>query len=306
MKKILFIIGAIFALAGCMKDDLSLEASDLLVNFTTANSITRAEEKSTWSAGDQIGIYAANSLDALKYTNVPYTASGTTGTISFDPASEKIYYTSYSNNTKFVAYYPYYKEVSSTEIPIDLEAAQDDLLVSGIVEQSQSAGNVALTFNHALTLVEITVSASDEFKSLDDLNVFITGSYTEGSYELMGQILTVDATQGHVIMDVALEDEDETVTATVTAFVMPSDYSGATDPVIIYFEIAGRTFYKELNPDWDAAYKYSYSAKMGDDYFEFSEVGIEAWETDVTADSDSSLVDIYYNSSDSKYYRGLL
>ncbi len=149
------------------------------------------------------------------------------------------------------------------------------------------------------------MSTSDEISSLEGLTGYITDSYTAGSYDLLASSsnLSVDTTQGEIELTVVLSDDK--TSATITALVMPYDYSEATGSdgtIAIYFEIGDHIYYNELKPTWAAAYKYSYTAKIGSDNLTLEAVAIEAWEDETESAPGTTLVDIFYNRSDDKYY----
>ncbi|MFR9538405.1 MAG: fimbrillin family protein [Rikenellaceae bacterium] len=302
MKKILYILSAMLFLASCTTETLEVPtSSDSCVNFTTENSITRAtEDKSSWVAGDLIGITATDSSGAVQNSNVSYkaTSSGTTTSFGVATSGDEICYPSSSGNLTFYAYYPYSESVTGEKIPIDLATSQSDLLVSKPVSNNQATGgDVNLEFSHALTLVQITLSTSDEISSLEGLTGYIADSYTAGSYDLLTSSLSVDTEQGKIELDVVVS-EDKT-SATVTALVMPNEY---TSGVAIYFEIGDHIYYDVLQPVWGAAYKYSYTAKVGSDNLTLEPVDIAAWEDEETSSPGTTLVDIYYNRGDDKFY----
>lgn len=295
MKKVLFALLALLTTVSCVKDDTTTTSTDGVVQFTTSNSVTRSvENKSGWATGDAIGIYAKNSTGVLKSTNVEYTASVAESVATFSPAGDdKVYYTSHTENSSFVAYYPHNEDNSDENVAIKLDTDQDDLLVSGTV--TQGSGDVTLTFSHVLAMMQIEISGSDYITSFDDLRVFIAGSHTRGVYDIFatGNNFTYDTTDGHIEMTIATDENNVT---TATALVMPSDYSSTN--VTIYFEVDGKAFYKVINPKWDSGWIYNYSAKVGYDYIELTALDIEKWNTEVEDTSSSSEVDIIYKGGE--------
>lgn len=295
MKKAILSLLALVTMASCTEDisgGLTLGGDE--VRFSTSNTLSRSTvDKSYWEGGDLIGLYAMDSSSAFTNYNVPYVA--TTGEdTSFTPAGkDKIYYTGYTTTDKFVAYYPYDEDITSEVIDIDIDNNQYDLLVSGIVEQSQKSGEgVKLEFSHALTLVEISLKTSLEYSDLSNLKLYITNSHSNGTYDLKNQKLELGSDKLNVEMTV---DQDAKVAKSI---VMPCDYSSSS--VTVYFEVNGDAYYKEISPDWDAGYKYTYSATLGNNDITFSLSGIETWGGTETVESSTSIADIIYK--DEKYY----
>lgn len=294
MKKILYIIGAMLALASCtqeMADDIT--SLDGAVNFTTSNSITRASAMESWAGGESVGIYSKNSTDIVD-NNVEYTAVDATP-VKFSAVGDPICYTSVSAELSFVAYYPFNEDNTSEDITIDLVNNQDDILVSDVISAAQDDNkSVDFTFSHILSMVSIDISSSDQITDLSDLRIFIANSNTAATYDLYaetGSALSIGSDHGHIEMAIS---EDGTK---ATAFVMPSDYT-SSDAIIFYIEVAKRTFHHEMNPTWVAGTKYTYSATVGYDYFDIAptdENDIKEWEDGTTT------VDIYYDDDDGVY-----
>ncbi len=259
MKKILYLIGAMLAMASCNQEmEDGFTTLDGAVSFTTSNSITRAAtEKESWSGGESVGIYSKSS-DIID-ENIQYTAVAGNPVI-FTTTADPICYTSLDGTLSFVAYYPYNEDNTGQSIVIDLAESQDDILVSDVVEAVQSATSVDFTFSHILSMVSIEISEGIYITDLSDLRIFIADSYTSATYDLYASepALNVDTShKGHIEMSIEVNGDQ----ATATAFVMP--YSSYDSDVIFYIEVAERTFFYKMTPTWEAGTIYTYSATVG-------------------------------------------
>lgn len=148
------------------------------VNFTMGIGNTPSSRVSmpetgytaSFAANDEVGIFVA---EVPSYTNVKYsTADGTAWTGGPIKVSADAVYTYY-------AYYPYAADVAVNNIPVVVATNQDtegyiknDFLYKKYVA-SQGQTDVKLTFDHALSLVEVTLAGSGaaEGATVDLLNV---------------------------------------------------------------------------------------------------------------------------------------
>ena len=150
------------------------------VNFTMGIGNTPSSRVSmpetgytaSFAANDEVGIFVA---EVPSYTNVKYsTADGTAWTGGPIKVSADAVYTYY-------AYYPYAADMAANNIPVVVATNQDtesyiknDFLYKKYVA-SQGQTDVKLTFDHALSLVEVTLAGSGaaEGATVDLLNVAI-------------------------------------------------------------------------------------------------------------------------------------
>lgn len=142
------------------------------IGNTPSSRISMTEDSYTasFTGNDEVGIFVA---EVPSYTNVKYsTADGKTWTGGPVKVSANAAYTYY-------AYYPYAEGMTANNIPVVVATNQDtegyiknDYLYSKL---SASAGqtDVKLTFDHALSLVEVTLAGSGaaEGAIVDLLNV---------------------------------------------------------------------------------------------------------------------------------------
>lgn len=206
------------------------------VNFTMGIGNTPSSRVSmpetgytaSFAANDEVGIFVA---EVPSYTNVKYSTTDgiawTGGPINV--AADAVY--------TYYAYYPYAADVAANNIPVKVATNQDtegyiknDFLYKKYVA-SQGQTDVKLTFDHALSLVEVTLAGS--------------GAAEEATVDLLN--VATDAT-----IDLTAENpvttEDTTATVTMDALsnlkyraIVPAQDIAASTPI---FKIAvnGRTY----------------------------------------------------------------
>lgn len=200
------------------------------IGNTPSSRISMTEDSYTasFTGNDEVGIFVA---EVPSYTNVKYsTADGTTWTGGPVKVSANAAYTYY-------AYYPYAEGMTANNIPVVVATNQDtegyiknDYLYSKL---SASAGqtDVKLTFDHALSLVEVTLAGSGaaEGAIVDLLNVA-----TDATIDLTAETpVTTGSTTATVTMDA--------LSSLKYRAIVPAQKIAASTPV---FKIAvnGRTY----------------------------------------------------------------
>lgn len=200
------------------------------IGNTPSSRISMTEDSYTasFTGNDEVGIFVA---EVPSYTNVKYsTADGTTWTGGPVKVSANAAYTYY-------AYYPYAEGMTANNIPVVVATNQDtegyiknDYLYSKL---SASAGqtDVKLTFDHALSLVEVTLAGSGaaEGAIVDLLNVA-----TDATIDLTAETpVTTGSTTTTVTMDA--------LSSLKYRAIVPAQKIAASTPV---FKIAvnGRTY----------------------------------------------------------------
>lgn len=228
---------AVVAMTAC-NNELSEQALNNggNVNFTMgigntpSSRISMPEDSYTasFTGNDEVGIFVA---EQPSYTNVKYsTADGTTWTGGPIKVSADAVYTYY-------AYYPYAADVAVNNIPVVVATNQDtegyiknDFLYKKYVA-SQGQTDVELTFDHALSLVEVTLAGSGaaEGATVDLLNVA-----TDATIDLTAETpVTTGSTTATVTMDALSNLKYRAI--------VPAQDIAATTPI---FKIAvnGRTY----------------------------------------------------------------
>lgn len=200
------------------------------IGNTPSSRISMTEDSYTasFTGNDEVGIFVA---EVPSYTNVKYsTADGTTWTGGPVKVSANAAYTYY-------AYYPYAEGMTANNIPVVVATNQDtegyiknDYLYSKL---SASAGqtDVKLTFDHALSLIEVTLAGSGaaEGAIVDLLNVA-----TDATINLTAETpVTTGSTTATVTMDA--------LSSLKYRAIVPAQKIAASTPV---FKIAvnGRTY----------------------------------------------------------------
>lgn len=200
------------------------------IGNTPSSRISMPEDSYTasFTGNDEVGIFVA---EQPSYTNVKYsTADGTTWTGGPVKVSADAAYTYY-------AYYPYAEGMTANNIPVVVATNQDtegyiknDYLYSKL---SATAGqtDVKLTFDHALSLVEVTLAGSGaaEGAIVDLLNVA-----TDATIDLTAETpVTTGSTTATVTMDA--------LSSLKYRAIVPAQKIAASTPV---FKIAvnGRTY----------------------------------------------------------------
>lgn len=167
------------------------------IGNTSSSRISMPEDSYTasFTGDDEVGIFVA---EVPSYINLKYsTADGITWTGGPVKVSADAAYTYY-------AYYPYAEGMTANNISAVVAANQEtegyiknDYLYSKL---SASAGqtDVKLTFDHALSLVEVTLvgSGAAEGATVDLLNVA-----TDATIDLTTETVTAGSTMANVTMD---------------------------------------------------------------------------------------------------------
>ncbi len=284
------------ALSSCTKDScasLDIESGREVCFTTTSSIVSRSLSTDSFSEGDMFGIFMVGSEE---YVNVEYSYD-TDGTLKATDESIK-----FDNPTtdQFYAYSPFDKDNSISKIAIDVSERQD-LLVTGATgvtadADGGSAEEVALTFSHALSLLQITTTFGDMFDEDCTVSIYLQDVPTTATYDLTA---TEDSpfTIGEDVESVTLTEDN----GCHEAILIPSDYSST----MVYFKVTTAdgviyTLRQSLGEELKAGVKYAYSAKLGNDYVEFTlEESIE-WSDDKSFEL--SDFDIYYDLSNETYY----
>lgn len=294
MKNILIAITALCIICvSCTKeqDELGFKGNGAVSFTASVISDSRSEAKDSWAqdSTDHVGVYMPDS-----YMNIPYTVCSD-GSLKSDGNS--IFYAE-TGTYNFFAYYPYDQTVSDKNVSIDI-TKQKDLLISGVeTDSKEEEKGVEFTFSHALSFVEIEVNCTDDSIKLSDLKIYLTDSYTTGSYELTNALSVETSVSDSVSFSLA----DNQTNFTASAITMPYNYTSNAREITIYFEQGSQIFSKSFSPKWDQGYKYTYSATVGDQAVDFTLNSSIAWQT-YTSESITAQVttDILYNNSDPDY-----
>ncbi|MFI3319114.1 MAG: fimbrillin family protein [Rikenellaceae bacterium] len=302
MKRVIIATLALAAL-GCQSDGGgSLSGGSTQVEFTSATITTRVNaEGDEWVEGDGVGIYmsaaGASSFDADN-SNVLYKAnSGGESTTRFVPESddEAILYLT-SSNMDFAAYYPYSASLSGMLYSIDSSVQDEtlDFMWAEALDQVRGTA-IALPFTHRMAKIELIITHRDNLPSLAGLAVSLTGSSTQGSFdittgELAGSLSAsttpISLATVSYVEDLAAEDGytittgDEVDRVVATAIIMPEALAG---DATFTFSVDGRTFTKSLSGvEFLAGKINSYNISLGYEiaYFDGGST-IKSWGAEV-------------------------
>lgn len=173
------------------------------VNFTmgigsTPSSRVSMPESSytaSFTGDDEVGVFVS---EVSSYSNIKYsTTDGTTwtgGPIEVPTDAEYTYY----------AYYPYKESMTASNIPVVVATNQDtdgyiknDYLYSKLVATSGQT-DVNLTFNHALSLVEVTLAGSG---AAEGATVNLFNVATDATMDIVAGNVTTGSVTADVTMD---------------------------------------------------------------------------------------------------------
>lgn len=198
LNKIFISALAISAMTACNKDEHPSDNG--YVNFsmgivTTQSSRTSMADDShtaAFTANDAVGIFVK---DVASYSNIKYTtADGTTWSGDAIKIPEGTEYTYY-------AYYPY-MENATTSINYSVSTNQEtegfiknDFLYS---TATSSENNVSLSYNHALSLVEVELV---DFGVTEGATVEMLDIATDATIDLTAQSITTGASKANITMD---------------------------------------------------------------------------------------------------------
>lgn len=170
MKKTLFFLMAVLAIASCTKEQ-SLE--DNTIKFNIGFASTRATA-TAFESGDQISLYAVEYDGA---TQMPLQVGGNylnNELLTFDgtdwDAARTLYWS--QNACDFYAFYPYQPTIGSIEkYPFQIALDQDgagyeasDLLYASATNVSRTEGAVNLNFNHMMSKIIVNLVKGPNFE----------------------------------------------------------------------------------------------------------------------------------------------
>lgn len=163
MKKILYIMGVVLAMASCTQSDTTEIESSAAV-FSTSSALTRVTSSaasSTWQTGDEIGISSDNDDSNVKYTA---TCGESTTTFTYSDTEQKQIVLPRMSKVSYSAYYPYQTtENYSSDISNQSNLGKIDFLVASDAEGIEDGGNVEFSFKHALSMIYFTITLNEEF-----------------------------------------------------------------------------------------------------------------------------------------------
>lgn len=231
LNKIFITAIAMSAMTACNKDEHP--SNNGYVNFsmgivTTQSSRTSMADDShtaAFTANDAVGIFVK---DVASYSNIKYTTvDGTTWSGDAIKIPEGTEYTYY-------AYYPY-MENATTSINYSVSTNQDaegfiknDFLYS---TATSSENNVSLSYNHALSLVEVELV---DFGVTEGATVEMLDIATDATIDLTAQSISTGTSKANITMDAL-------ATPLKYRAIIPAQSIAASTPVF-RISAAGKTY----------------------------------------------------------------
>lgn len=217
--------GALLAVlaTGCNTEDFNSSSTDekdaVIISAgaalsTDVESKTRATIENTWGTNDHIGVTMLSSdlpSNVVNgYTNRDYVTRGD-GEFASNPENSKMYYPVNGSNVTFKAYYPYNSSITYPDYPVNVSGqaniANLDLMTAehknadASTVNSKNKKEAHLVFHHRLTMVTINLlTETDSPIDLIGSTLRVKGMKTTGSYNLLTDVLTVDAGSGQDII----------------------------------------------------------------------------------------------------------
>lgn len=208
MKQILIYAATAIALFGCSDDpdssycpdnkDEAIRVEAILANVKPVSRTTIDNTgKAAWANGDVLGLFCAQAKPSAA-SNVSFTVAGLPGTPAWTPANQ-IYWADATTQHSFLAYAPYASGNSSAtgvKLPSltpqtgTVNPSQDFLIsnASANVVRPVSGGAVTLNFTHALSLVDLQITAGSSLATGTTLQ---SVAFAAGA---SAQLYTTDAT----------------------------------------------------------------------------------------------------------------
>jgi hypothetical protein len=273
--KIQLLLFASLLLAGCNKESRDMapdndEQGTVPVSFSLQPPTTSMQlagirprmANSLWEAADSVGLYMKKAGLTFAAANVMAQAGNVKMTVSGQnlTAAATLYYPQ-TGNVDFVAYYPYTASVGADyTLPVNLagQAAglPAELLYSNnATNKAASAEPVALSFQHALAKLSITVTAgANTLLSGDDfttMTMSVEGMYAAAKLSLADGTLTPQGAK----QPITLHKSGATSTqASFDAIVLPS-----SENATFVFCIGSQTFRYEAAGAYEAGKSYALS-----------------------------------------------
>lgn len=198
------------------------------ISFITA--ITRAVGNQ-WEVNDMVGVFQVPTGSAFTEAigkNIAYSTPEGNG--NFTSKKPLIYPDNSTTTYDFTAYYPYKESITKT-YPVNVSSQAQinklDLLYARTVGQNKTNTTVNLKFKHCLSNLVVEVKAGKDVASLENLTVTLTGSPTQGVFNLEDGSLSVT---GNTIKDIAMKISigSDKLSAKAEAIVIPSSWTNCT------------------------------------------------------------------------------
>ncbi len=257
----------ILIIPGCNKD-LAITKTDktplVFSGLKFEGNITRLTGNE-WDSGDEIGVFAYKSGEDLNsstiidnYANYTYSTSGS-GT--FYPKGNEMYYPEDKTAIDIVAYYPYSAEAVNYTVPVDVKE-QKELLYSnnlkGLTDPTSGQSTKhTFNFNRLMSNLSLNITSTTLGASIESLTVTVKGAATKGSFSLADASLSVDASSVAPFEVATTGTQSERI---LSAFLLPTDKA---EQVELTFSIGDAKLYTWKVPHkLESGKKYSYNIKL--------------------------------------------
>ena len=221
----------VFSLTSCESEEVSSRhvENNKAATFTSTISNplkelshTRAAG-TTWHAGDQIGIYAIESLQELSdesiynnYSNHKYINQAAGEVANFNAVGDEILFPHTDQKIDFIAYYPYTTDITNFTFPVDVSVQEPqsniDIMYATAKEHSSENPNVELKFSHMLSQLQLKLTSNEEV-SLQDALVTIKNAHTNAIFNMADGTITTDTIIKTVTPIIVFDSEINELTA---------------------------------------------------------------------------------------------
>lgn len=226
----LTLLGVASLLAACESPEATSSNNGKSNGISFQTAITRAVGNQ-WETNDSVGVFQlpnGATFDKAIGKNVTYSTPEGDGNFT---SKKPLHYPEGSNTVyDFVAYYPYQKGITKNypvEVSNQSQINKLDLLYAKTTNQNETNTKVNLQFKHCLSNLVVEVKAGKDVESLEKLTVTLTGSPTQGIFNLeTGTLSVTDNSIKDIALNVSISSDKQSAKA--EAIVIPSSWTGNT------------------------------------------------------------------------------
>ena len=265
-------------------------------------ALQEPETSFDWHVDDIIGITAYMSGSDVVYSEYINRQYKSNGKGTFLPASkeDEISYHLESQSLDFIAYYPSKSELLTSSYPIFLSDQSNqkmiDLLYSNNAQnKTNTSGNIAFVFNHALSKIVIntTVSPSGSLvtEDLQGMSITINRVYDEGLFNLANGSIEPTAPKSSIQMKSGATGYSS------EAIILP----GAASGISLTFKLANGYIYSTNLPEdvqFLSGHIYTYNVTINQTGINLYPIDIENWTVINDLPQESIADEIVYQTGD--------
>lgn len=284
MKQYFILAAAALTLAACSNDENSniVENSELIslsaaIGTTTRATLTDAEAQNTqFASGKSIFVEAYKKDVTTTYTTGQYTANGSGG------LTGSLYYPATGENIDICAYYP--SSVSSSTASFSVGATQTtaanyqsyDLMYATKLTNKAKGSTHALTFNHALSKIIVTIAAGNGVTADNISNlvsaVKINNTKLTGTVSITGGAISVTGVTG----DATDIDITGTTKTSHAGIIVPQQVAAGVFITVTY-NGQNYTYSLDANKTFVAGYVYTYALTLSAQGLSLGSTTINNW-----------------------------